>query len=414
MPGKTVGPLGVRRRSKMSLKLRITRTVHLPNRLRLARLARAPELGPKILFLSGGSALNQLSRALINYTHNSIHLITPFDSGGSSARLRQAFQMPAVGDLRNRLTALADQTVKGNPDITRLFSFRFPKEQSPEELDRRLDLMLRGRDGLIAAIPDPMRKIIRTHLGFFRQSMPENFDLRGASIGNLVLTGGYLENDRHLDPVIFLFSKLAEVRGTVRPVLNKSLHLVAELENGQVLIGQHLLTGREVPPITSPVKKVYLSFSKKHPEPIRPSIRQKTVSLIEEADLICYPVGSFYSSLIANLLPDGVTRTMAQTESPKIFIPNPTSDPEVVGASVSEMAETLIDYLMVEASEEVSIDRLLNFVLVDSKKGQYPGGLDRAEIERLGVAVIDTDLITPRSRPFFDPELLLGVLLSLA
>ena len=78
----------------MSDHLTITRTVQLPDKIRLARFARAPELGPKVLFFSGGSALNPLSRRLINYTHNSIHLITPFDSGGSSAVLRKAFGMP--------------------------------------------------------------------------------------------------------------------------------------------------------------------------------------------------------------------------------------------------------------------------------------------------------------------------------
>ena len=101
--------------------IRLTRTIRLPDQRKLARLARAPELGPNILFFSGGSALNPLCRVLVRYTHNSTHLITPFDSGGSSAALRKAFNMPAVGDLRNRMMALADRTVQGNPEVSRLF-----------------------------------------------------------------------------------------------------------------------------------------------------------------------------------------------------------------------------------------------------------------------------------------------------
>ena len=83
--------------------IRISRTARLPDPLRISRYFKAPELGPDILFFSGGSALNGVSRVLKKHTYNSTHLITPFDSGGSSAKLRQAFDMPAIGDLRSRL-----------------------------------------------------------------------------------------------------------------------------------------------------------------------------------------------------------------------------------------------------------------------------------------------------------------------
>ena len=72
------------------------RNIKLPDLLRIGRYQKAPELGPSILFFSGGSALRQVSRAQ-ELSHNSIHLVTPFDSGGSSAKLRKAFDMPAIG-----------------------------------------------------------------------------------------------------------------------------------------------------------------------------------------------------------------------------------------------------------------------------------------------------------------------------
>jgi hypothetical protein len=77
--------------------IRVTRTARLPDPLRISRYRKAPEFGPEILFFSGGSALNDVSRVIKNHTYNSTHLITPFDSGGSSAKLRQAFDMPATG-----------------------------------------------------------------------------------------------------------------------------------------------------------------------------------------------------------------------------------------------------------------------------------------------------------------------------
>ena len=90
-------------------KIRVARTVEIPDALRISRYRKIPDLGPRSLFFSGGSALNGLCKTLKGYTHNSIHLVTPFDSGCSSAEFRRAFDMPSIGDLRSRLMALADE-----------------------------------------------------------------------------------------------------------------------------------------------------------------------------------------------------------------------------------------------------------------------------------------------------------------
>ncbi len=393
---------------------RLTRSPRLPDPLRLARYARAPEVGPRLLFFSGGSALAGLSRELIRYTHNSIHLITPFDSGGSSAVLRRAFKMLAVGDLRNRLMALADQSVQGNPEVVRLFAHRLPIQAAPAELKARLEELVKGRDPLLLAVPDPLRKIIRNHLRFFWEQMPADFDLQGANLGNLVLAGGYLSHQGHIDPVIFTFSKLAEVRGVVRPVVNQDLHLAARLADGRLLVGQHLLTGRETPPIASPVKELFLA-SDHRGAPARAAIRDKVASLIGQAELICYPMGSFYSSLIATLLPDGVCPAVAAAGCPKVYVPNVAGDSEQLGLSLVEGVAVLLDYLRRGCAGDVPVDQVLNLVIVDSANAVYPGGSpDLAAIRRLGVEVIDTPLVSERSAPYLDPAKLLEVLLSLA
>ena len=107
---------------KPNAPILLERAVRLRDANRIARCRRAPEHGPKILFFSGGSALRSTARELKRLTHNSVHLMTPFDSGGSSARLREAFDMLAVGDVRNRLMALADEGARGSPEIFELFN----------------------------------------------------------------------------------------------------------------------------------------------------------------------------------------------------------------------------------------------------------------------------------------------------
>ena len=391
---------------------RITRTVRIPDGVRINRYQRVPELGPSLLFFSGGSALTGISGVLKKYTHNSIHMVTPFDSGGSSAKLRRAFDMPSIGDLRSRLVALADDSIRGQPDIYKLFAYRLPDDLEQEELITLLESMWAGKHPLVSAVQNPMRRLIRNQIGYFYAEMPEDFDLRGASIGNLILAGGYLNNHQHLDPIIFLFSKLVDVLGTVRATINDDLHVGADLEDGRRIIAQHRLTGKEVEPIDSPIARLFLSRSSDEYVPVECEIRKKNRKLIEGAELICFPPGSFYSSLIANLLPNGVCSAIANNGNPKVYIPNLGRDPEQVGMDLNRSLTTLLHYLRGDCADTKNA-HLLNFILMDSERGDYGSKLDKSLLRKTGVEVIDTRLVTDSSAPYYDPNLVVAALLSL-
>ncbi len=395
------------------MAIRITRSVKLPDLVRLNRYQRAPELGPQMLFFSGGSAINSASRVLKNYTHNSTHLVTPFDSGGSSAKLREAFSMPSIGDLRSRLMALANETITGHPEVYALFTFRFPQQAANRKLQAQLESMIAGEHPLVCDISNPMRRLIRNQLGYFRQAMPEGFDLRGASIGNLILAGGFLNNHQHLDPIIFLFSKLVGVLGTVRAIVNDDLHLAADLEDGSRVVGQHRLTGKEVAPLGVPIRRLYLSRLATKFVPAESALRKKNRKLIDQAELICFPPGSFYSSLIANLLPKGVGAAIADNDCPKVYVPNLGSDPEQIGMSVDRCVLSLLDYLRADAGEAPVNDQLVSFVLIDSRRGRYASPISLGLMRELQIQVIDTKLVSKKSAPYYDSELLVAALLSL-
>lgn len=394
-------------------RVRVTRAAILPDPVRIARGLHAPETGARLLFFSGGSSLRGLSRTLIRYTHHSRHVITPFDSGGSSAKLRAAFRMPAVGDLRNRLMALADTSVLGNPEIYRLFALRLPEDEAAGALRMRLERMARGRDELVDAVPEPLRSLVRRHIRFFLDAMPARFDLRGANVGNLVLAAGYLNQGRSLDSVLYLFSRLVEVRGVVRPVVDENLHLVAELADGSRVVGQHALTGAQAEALPAPIRRLWLTRSRRSAEPHRPRISESVDDLIRTADLICYPVGSFWTSLIATLLPEGVADAIAATDVPRVYVPNPGHDPEEAGMGLVEKVTTLRSVLRSGASRRVPTERLLQFVLVDEARGGVTRATRRA-IEKLGVEVVPVPLVTEKSTPYVDDERLAEALLSMA
>jgi len=373
----------------------------------------AAETGPAILFFSGGTALRGLSRHLLRHTRNSIHLITPFDSGGSSASIRKAFHMPAVGDLRNRLVALADPAIYGQPEIFRLLVHRLDATACNADLREQLSDLCSGRHRLMSGIPLQDTEVICRLLSRLEAELPGDFDLRGASIGNLLIAGDYLANGRHLKAALTRFSRLIGSRGTVVPIVQDNLHLAAELEDGTLLIGQHRITGKETRAITSPIERLWLTSDADCPDPVTTRIRASVEKLIEGADLICFPMGSFYTSLMANLLPSGVGQAVANANCAKVYVPNLGHDPEALGLSLFEATRRLSRVLEDDAGLANTTGRLLSHVLIDSSNGHYAGTLSKDRFHRLGVQLIDTPMVTGQSAPLLDAELLIDKLMAL-
>jgi uncharacterized cofD-like protein len=64
--------------------------------------------GPRVVALGGGHGLASSLRAVRQYALDVTAIVSVADDGGSSGRLRQAFGIPAPGDLRRCLVALGD------------------------------------------------------------------------------------------------------------------------------------------------------------------------------------------------------------------------------------------------------------------------------------------------------------------
>jgi CofD-related protein of GAK system len=220
-------------------------------------------------------------------------------------------------------------------------------------------------------------------------------------------------NHQHLEPVLFLFSKLVNVLGTVRAVVNTSLHLGAELDDGSEVIGQHLLTGKETDPLTSPIRSLFLSSQPDKRVPAEAVLRKKTQKLIAQADLICYPPGSFYTSLMANLLPRGVASAIAGNDCPKVYIPNRGDDPEQIGMNARAAVDALLNCLHTDKGRNTSSDKFLNFVLMDNRDKSPMADLPQKFLQERGIQAIRTRLVTEESAPYYDPDLLVSALLSL-
>jgi CofD-related protein of GAK system len=186
------------------------------------------------------------------------------------------------------------------------------------------------------------------------------------------------------------------------------------LANGRVLLGQHRMTGKEAAPIDSPITRLWLSANLSDPTPVTVGIREKTGRLIRQADVICFPYGSFYSSLLANLLPQGVGDAVAANPCPKVYIPNLGHDPEQHGLTIAGQVERLLAVLEDGCTRPCRREDLLRFVLVDSKNGSYENPLNIADIRRLGVEVLDVPFARPDHPDQADSRRVTELLLSLA
>ena len=81
---------------------------------------------------------------------------------------------------------------------------------------------------------------------------------------------------------------------------------------------------------------------------------------------------------------------------------------------LNRRVETLLSYLRRDAARTGSEGKLLDFVLIDSRNGNYGSRLSENLMQDLGARIIDMTLISERSKPHYDEDLLVAALLSLA
>ncbi len=368
--------------------VQLNHPVYLPVYKKVLNYKHHPTEGPPITLLSGGSGARTLSETLMQYTYNSSHVLPMFDDGGSSCELRAKLGMPPPGDLRNRLMSLSDMSRQGNPEVSRLFRTRLPQNGSAADLQAQLDGYLSETHLQMVKIERRYRRIIINHLKRFNDHKPDDFDLRGGNIGNFVIAGSYLSVG-DLESVIFEFSALAAVRGHVYPVcVGSNYHLKAEFEDGTSWISQSRITSHNHPRIRrlAIVEKRGEAFTE-----VTPKLNSLAQKAIAKSALITYAMGSFYTSIISNLLVGGMGQLIRETKRPKVFVANLMRDTETPGITVSQMLQEIHRYLCLSDPHPGELKDYVQYVLVSShgntsREGHVP--VDLGSIRELGAEPI--------------------------
>lgn len=259
--------------------------------------------GPRVAVVGGGTGLANLLKGLKNFTNNITAVVTVGDDGGSSGRLREEMGVLPPGDIRNCITALADEEQL----VTELFGYRF---QTGEGLE-------------------------------------------GHSFGNLFITALCEITKGDMLQAVRVASRVLNSCGQVLPSSLTNFTLVAEMDDGKTVSGESQISSYGG-------KVVRMRMEPDSPEPT-----PDAVSAIMNADLVVLGPGSLYTSIIPNLLVPGITEAIVRSPARKIYVCNVMTQPgETSNYSVGDHVEAILSHAGVQAGQGM---RLVDAVLVNDK-----------------------------------------------
>jgi len=322
----------------------------------------------RVVAIGGGTGLSTLLRGLCSHVlvpgqiaSEAGHIgdlaavVTVTDDGGSSGRLRKDFNMLPPGDLRNCMVALAEE----GDLLARLFAHRF-----------------RAGEGL-----------------------------KGHNFGNLFVTA-LTEITGDFGLAIQLASKILATRGKIYPVTTANATLVARMEDGSMVRGETNITASKLR-----IEELMLDPPDARPLP-------ETLEAIAQADLITIGPGSLYTSIITNLLVQGMPVALEQARGIRVYVCNLMSQAnESLGLSAADHIQRIydhtgapiFDYALVNTAP-FSGDTLARY----AAENAAPIVADIERIEAMGIRCIAGDFASEGNVVRHDAARVTDALLALA
>jgi uncharacterized cofD-like protein len=314
--------------------------------------------GPRVVALGGGTGLSTLLRGLKKYTGNLTAIVTVADDGGSSGRLRKEYRILPPGDFRQCITALADV----EPLMTTLFQHRF-KEGS----------------------------------------------LNGHSFGNLFIMA-MAEITGDFEHAIRESGRVLAVRGQIVPSTLRDVTLIAEMSDGETRIGESSIPhangngdgsgdGHSALATATAIKRVFLQ-----PES---TINPEAEEAILNAEMITVGPGSLYTSILPNLVVDGMAEALKASPAIKVFICNVATQPgETDSFRVSDHLKAIENHLGTNIFDFVVVNSNNNFALPTSAQtaGIKRVVYDPATVNQRSIHAVLVDVVNPRISTHHDPD----------
>ena len=317
----------------------------------------------RIVAIGGGTGLSCLLNGLKRYARPSTlgpmvditAVVTVTDDGGSSGRLRREFKVLPPGDIRNCLVALSEDEAL----LSSLFQYRFSG----------------------------------------------GYGLKGHSFGNLFLTAlTHVTGD--FAQAVKLSSEVLAIAGRIYPATADNVVLEARLEDGGTVLGETRISRSR-----ARIQSISLK-----PEKCRPL--EETLKAIAAADLITIGPGSLFTSLVPNLLVEGIPEAIANSPALKAYFVNLMWQPrETVNftaadhvLAINEHARRNVIDRVVVNTRPVSESLLRQYAR--QKSLPVPDDLER--LEGSGIQIVGRDLLQEGKKIRHDPVAVGQVALELA
>ena len=328
-----------------------------------------PEKPLRIVSIGGGTGLSSLLQGLKRHARppagvdgsaadpvmEVTAIVTVSDDGGSSGRLRREFEILPPGDIRNCMVALSEDEAL----LSRLFQYRFQT----------------GRG------------------------------LKGHSFGNLFLTAlTHVTGDFHA--AVKVSSEVLRIAGSIYPATATNVVLEATLENGRRVTGETKISKSR-----SRIVRIDLLPGKCLPVP-------DALNAIANADLITLGPGSLFTSVVPNLLVEGIPAAIRRSRAVKAYFVNLMWQPgETMNFRASDHVRAIYDH---------AGDDFLDYVVVNvapvppALKQKYarqevkPVEVDLDALKELGVRVVAENLLHESAKVRHNPVAVANVALRLA
>lgn len=217
----------------------------------------------KVTIVGGGTGTYVVTSGLKHHQFEVSKVVTVFDSGGSSARLRDEFGFLPVGDLRQSLAALAHEN--GRSWIRDLLLYRFSKGEG----------------------------------------------LSGHNLGNLILTA--LQDMTGSTPkALNVATNIFRLQGRIYPVSTDQSNLEIHYADGTKIIGEDHLDDLKTGGRT--ITKLKLTK--------RCNLYSGARAAIKDADYIIIGPGDLYASILPNFIVSGAKVAVRNSQAKLIYIVN--------------------------------------------------------------------------------------------
>ncbi len=218
-----------------------------------------------IICIGGGTGTFVALKGLKTYPHKLTAIVTMSDSGGSNKRIRDEFGLLPTSDLRQCIVALSDEN-GGVGLLRKLFMYRFAKGE--------------GISGMT----------------FGNLFMAALSDILGSQAEAIRQTG-----------------RVLRIHGNVIPVSFTVTNLMAQYEDGHTVDEEHF--------IDEPVHDGKLKITKLYLSPAA-AANPDAVVAIKNADLVILGPGDLFTSLLPNILVEGIGEAIKTTKAHKVYVLN--------------------------------------------------------------------------------------------